>query len=72
MKKKSLLFIIGVLLVVPVTLVFSYQISSALGLGVLVFWWATLTWLARRLGIVQPCGRGSCTIEQREQNQSQN
>ncbi len=70
MNKKRLLFIIGVLLVVPATLVFAYQVNSTLGLGLLIFWWATLTWLARRLGIVQPCGSGACTIEPQEKNRS--
>lgn len=68
---KKVLFVIGVLLVVPATLVLAYQINTTLGLGVLIFWWASLTWLARRLGVVQPCGSGACTIEQRQQQQKQ-
>lgn len=65
MKVKTLLFILGVLVIVPPSLVLAYGFHSAVGLVTIVFWWALLTWLARRLGIVQPCGHGACSIHTR-------
>lgn len=65
---KTILFVIGLLIFVPPTLVIAYTVDPGglLGLVTLIFWWAVLTWLARRLGIVEPCG-GACSITPRSE-----
>lgn len=73
-RTKTILFIVGLLIFVPPTLVFAYTFDpgGGLGLATLIFWWAVLTWLGRRLGIVEPCGcGGACSIEPRSEEPSE-